>query len=160
VADCGGGGTLEERERYSVGVRLDGDRPFTRPWWVTGMILGSMDKEGRSLFIGLVMEAVHTSETSVYSETVSHYIPDGSNLHTHCHENLKSHKGGCIKHSVYNEFYLTSVLKSSFQCRTPVFLSLSANFLFSQHIDYTPQLCSLLKGHSKFCTVLQAARSF
>jgi hypothetical protein len=37
------------------------------------------------------MEAVQTSETSVYSnETTQRYMPEGSNLHTHCHKNLKS----------------------------------------------------------------------
>jgi hypothetical protein len=36
------------------------------------------------------MEAVHTSETSVYSnDTTRRYIPGGSNLHTHRRENLK-----------------------------------------------------------------------
>jgi hypothetical protein len=39
-----------------------------------------------------MMEAVRTSETSVYSnETTRRYIPEGSNLHTRRHENLKSH---------------------------------------------------------------------
>jgi hypothetical protein len=38
-----------------------------------------------------MMEAVRTSETSVYSETTLHYIPDGCNLHTRCCENRKSH---------------------------------------------------------------------
>jgi hypothetical protein len=38
------------------------------------------------------MEAVRTPETSVYSnETTRRYIPEGSNLHTRRHENLKSH---------------------------------------------------------------------
>jgi hypothetical protein len=38
-----------------------------------------------------MMEAVRTSETSVYSyETIQCYIPEGSTLHTHSHENLKS----------------------------------------------------------------------
>jgi hypothetical protein len=41
--------------------------------------------------IALMMEAVHTSETSVYSETTWRYISEGSNLHMCCHENLKSH---------------------------------------------------------------------
>jgi hypothetical protein len=31
------------------------------------------------------------SKTSVYSKTTQHLIPEGSRLHTHCHENLKSH---------------------------------------------------------------------
>jgi hypothetical protein len=37
------------------------------------------------------MDAVRTSETSVYSETTGRYIPEGSNLHTRRRENLKSH---------------------------------------------------------------------
>jgi hypothetical protein len=41
--------------------------------------------------IALMMEAVRTFETSVYSkETTRRYIPDISNLHTRGHENLKS----------------------------------------------------------------------
>jgi hypothetical protein len=40
-----------------------------------------------------MMEAVRTSETSVYSnETTRHYITEGSNLHTRRRENLKSHE--------------------------------------------------------------------
>jgi hypothetical protein len=42
-------------------------------------------------FITLIMEAVHISETSVYSETTRRYIPDGSYLHTRRRENLISH---------------------------------------------------------------------
>jgi hypothetical protein len=38
------------------------------------------------------MEAVHTSETSVYSnDTKMRYIPEGSNLQTRPRDNLKSH---------------------------------------------------------------------
>jgi hypothetical protein len=38
-----------------------------------------------------MMEAVRTSETSVYSkETTRRYIPEGSKLHTRRRENLKS----------------------------------------------------------------------
>jgi hypothetical protein len=33
-------------------------------------------------FIALMMEAVRTSETPVYSETTRRYIPEGSNLHS------------------------------------------------------------------------------
>jgi hypothetical protein len=41
----------------------------------------------------IIMEALRTSETSVYShETTQHYIPEGPNLHTRRRENLKSHK--------------------------------------------------------------------
>jgi hypothetical protein len=45
-----------------------------------------------SAFIALMIEAVRTSETSVYSETTWRYIPEGSNLHTRRRENLKSHE--------------------------------------------------------------------
>jgi hypothetical protein len=39
-----------------------------------------------------MMEAVHTSETLVYFiKTTWRFIPEGYNLHTHHHENLKSH---------------------------------------------------------------------
>jgi hypothetical protein len=40
----------------------------------------------------LLMEAIRTSETSIYSnENTRRYIPEGSNLHTRRRENLKSH---------------------------------------------------------------------
>jgi hypothetical protein len=40
----------------------------------------------------LMMEAVCTSETSVnFKGTTQHYIPEDSELHTCCRENLKSH---------------------------------------------------------------------
>jgi hypothetical protein len=40
----------------------------------------------------MMMEAVRTSETSVYSkETIWHYMPECSNIHTRCRENLKCH---------------------------------------------------------------------
>jgi hypothetical protein len=42
--------------------------------------------------IRVIMEAVSTSETSVnYYQTTWHYNSEDSNLHTHCHENLKSY---------------------------------------------------------------------
>jgi hypothetical protein len=44
-------------------------------------------------FIRVMMEAVHTSETSVYcNETSRRYIPEGSYLDNRRRENLKSHK--------------------------------------------------------------------
>jgi hypothetical protein len=40
-----------------------------------------------------MMEAAHTSETSVDIQLRSRqYIPEYSELHTHRHENFKSHK--------------------------------------------------------------------
>jgi hypothetical protein len=53
------------------------------------------DMFGRNLCraIALMMEAVQTSETSVYfNETTRHYIPAHCHLHTHRRENLKYHK--------------------------------------------------------------------
>jgi hypothetical protein len=45
-----------------------------------------------SSVITLTMEAVRTSETSVYfNVTRRRYIPEDSNLHTRRLENLKSH---------------------------------------------------------------------
>jgi hypothetical protein len=44
-------------------------------------------------FITLMMEAVRTSETSVYSnENTWRYIPEGFNHHTGRRENLKSYE--------------------------------------------------------------------
>jgi hypothetical protein len=43
------------------------------------------------LFITMLMEAVHTSETSVYFETNWRYSPESCHLHTCLSENLKSH---------------------------------------------------------------------
>jgi hypothetical protein len=44
------------------------------------------------LFIALIIEAVHTSETSVYfNETTWRYVPEGCLLHTDRRENLKPH---------------------------------------------------------------------
>jgi hypothetical protein len=46
-----------------------------------------------SIIIALIMEAVHTSETSVnFNVTTWCYIPEDSKLHTRRRENLKSHK--------------------------------------------------------------------
>jgi hypothetical protein len=45
-----------------------------------------------SIIITLMMEAAHTSERSVDIDfTTRQYIPEYSELHTHCCENLKSH---------------------------------------------------------------------
>jgi hypothetical protein len=47
------------------------------------------------MMITLMMEAVHTSETSVYfNETIWRYIPEGCHLHTRHRGNLKAHNGG------------------------------------------------------------------
>jgi hypothetical protein len=59
-------------------------------------IMSAMNKlslyDDNELVIVLMMEAVRTSETSVYfKETIRHYIPEGSNIYTRRRENLKSH---------------------------------------------------------------------
>jgi hypothetical protein len=47
------------------------------------------------------MEAVRTSETSVYSnETTQSYIAEGSLLHTHRRENMKPHRRCFLCHYV------------------------------------------------------------
>jgi hypothetical protein len=53
------------------------------------------------------MEAVHTSETSVYSnETIWRYVREDSRLHAHCCENLESQKQ-CCSLLVGDHFLLT-----------------------------------------------------
>jgi hypothetical protein len=43
--------------------------------------------------ITLMMDAAHTSETSVYfNETTRRYIPEGYHLHIRRRENLNSHR--------------------------------------------------------------------
>jgi hypothetical protein len=58
-----------------------------------------LHRQGDESMITLTMEAVLTSETSVYSSKATwRYIPEGSHLHTHRCENLKSHiQNGCQK---------------------------------------------------------------
>jgi gamma-glutamylcysteine synthetase len=47
------------------------------------------------MMITLMMDAVHTSETSVYfNETIRRYISQGCHLHTRHRGNLKAHSGG------------------------------------------------------------------
>jgi hypothetical protein len=54
-----------------------------------------------------MMEAVRNSETSVnFNVTTRCYIPEDSELHTRCRENLKSHIGYC------------DLKNSTFTCRT------------------------------------------
>jgi hypothetical protein len=46
-----------------------------------------------SIIRTMMMEAARTSEMSVYIQLRTwQYIPEDSELHTRCHENLKSHK--------------------------------------------------------------------
>jgi hypothetical protein len=42
------------------------------------------------VFIGLMIEAARASETSVENYFTQKYIPEGSEVHTHRSENLKS----------------------------------------------------------------------
>jgi hypothetical protein len=57
------------------------------------------DEEGRTAsIIALTMDAVGTSETSGYfNETTRRHIPEGFNLRTRRHENLKSHNVSVIQ---------------------------------------------------------------
>jgi hypothetical protein len=60
----------------------------------------SNDMHRLSGMMMMMMEAVRTSEKSVYNHFTRHYIPeDNSEHHTRHHENLKSH----IKDSLYEE---------------------------------------------------------
>jgi len=53
------------------------------------------DVRACSLLEVLMMEAVRTSETSVYfHETTRRYVPESCHLHTRRRENLKSHTKG------------------------------------------------------------------
>jgi hypothetical protein len=72
--------------------------------------------EGSTLvsFITLMMEAVRTSETSVYSETTRLYIPEGSHLHTRRRENPKSH--------IHSHAFQV-IIQPSFFYSTPCFLN-------------------------------------
>jgi hypothetical protein len=64
------------------------------------------------MFMTLMIEAVHTSETSVYSnETTRRYIPGGSDVHTVYHENLKSHRNKYI-------IWLGNVARGRFEDRS------------------------------------------
>jgi hypothetical protein len=55
-------------------------------WDVAPRRLSEVDKR-----FALMMESVHTSETSVYFETTRRYIPKSCHLHTRRHKNFKSH---------------------------------------------------------------------
>jgi hypothetical protein len=61
----------------------------------------------------LMMEAVRTSETSVYSETTRRIISEGSNLHTRRRGSLKSHM--CLSYYHHGPIAAVSPQKSSLQ---------------------------------------------
>jgi len=49
-------------------------------------------REHVHMMMNLMVEAVCTSQMSVYFyKTTWYYIPEGSHLHAHCNENVKSH---------------------------------------------------------------------
>jgi hypothetical protein len=68
-------------------------------WNVAPFSLVEADRSFRDAYcliiITLIMEAVRTSETSVFNETTRHYIQESCHLHTPCVESLKSQ--GLIK---------------------------------------------------------------
>jgi hypothetical protein len=64
--------------------------------------------------IALLMEAVHTSETSVsFYRTTGDNMPEGCHLHTHCHENLKCHNNYTVELSLFRVslIYTTNACK-------------------------------------------------
>jgi hypothetical protein len=50
-------------------------------WDVAPYSLVGADQRFRDAIIAAIIEAICTSETSVYSETTWLYIPEGSNIH-------------------------------------------------------------------------------
>jgi hypothetical protein len=81
------------------------------PHWSVQVPLGPTDSYVTSepfaggLFITLMMEAVRTSGTSVYSnETTRRDIPESSHLHTGRRENLKSQTGTWLIRQCRNRF--------------------------------------------------------
>jgi hypothetical protein len=88
--------TMVVHARISPGVWAVGSLVKIGTFWdVAPCSLRRVERRFR--FIALMMEAVRTSETSVYSkETTWRYIPEESNIHTRCREILKSHTGPLV----------------------------------------------------------------
>jgi hypothetical protein len=56
-------------------------------------IIRAMRSASKMMAVTLMLETVHTSETSVYSnETILRYIPEAYQVHIRRHEDLKSQK--------------------------------------------------------------------
>jgi hypothetical protein len=84
------------RQHAPVKCRYTTRRLYSATTHKTSQISGSGggEHEDDNLlgYCALMMEAVSTYETSVnFYETTQRNIPEGCHLHTHCHENLKSH---------------------------------------------------------------------
>jgi hypothetical protein len=79
----------------ALGGRFSGDNVYgtqRRPRFQSARTSALKTGHRNNNIVTLVMEAVHISETLVYSnETTRRYIPEGSHLHSRRGENLKSH---------------------------------------------------------------------
>jgi hypothetical protein len=61
------------------------------------MLAGVSEALAASVIRAMMMEAAHTSETSVDIQLrTEQYIPEDSELHIRCRENLKSHNRNSI----------------------------------------------------------------
>jgi hypothetical protein len=84
-------GEQKHKSKYNIKlyVRENVSKLWTALFWKWQTFAGC-------LFIVLLMEAVQTSETSIYfNKTTRRYIPEGFHHHIHRRENLKSHLDLC-----------------------------------------------------------------